>query len=235
MIRLACCGLMLCAATFISSYANADDNYGDGVHAYFNGRADDALRLLNAAIDNGSRDPRAYYFRGLVQMELGNQDAGKADFKSGADLEASSTGRFFPVNESLQRVQGVERLAIESARASAEQIAAEAGMNPTIDANGNQVQPPLLPLPAENSGSGNRNYPDVSDKVDATTPFELNAPIIMEVRKPDPAPVVNTPPSQTGSPFEKPAETTPPANKNPFDVEGNDGNKPKNPFEKGDG
>ena len=51
-----------------------EDLYGRGVHAFFAQRIPDAFNALNAAIASGSRDPRAYYFRGLTLNRLGRPD-----------------------------------------------------------------------------------------------------------------------------------------------------------------
>src|SRR5262245_3919722 len=48
-----------------------DDLYGRGVHAFFARNYPSAHELFTAAIKGGSRDPRAYYFRGLVYSRLG--------------------------------------------------------------------------------------------------------------------------------------------------------------------
>ncbi|HND54191.1 MAG TPA: tetratricopeptide repeat protein, partial [Pirellulaceae bacterium] len=61
------------------------DLYGRGVHAFFSQKYDRAHELLTAAIDNGSRDPRCYYFRGLSYSRLGRPDEAQADFTKGAE------------------------------------------------------------------------------------------------------------------------------------------------------
>ncbi len=90
--------------------------YGQGVHAYFASNYRQSHELLTTAIDAGSQDPRAYYFRGLAYDRLGRPDEAKMDFKKGADLEASGTTRVYPVGQSLQRVQGRQRLELEKYR-----------------------------------------------------------------------------------------------------------------------
>ncbi len=108
-------------AASTTSHAHAQDSllaelYGQGVHAYFAGNYRQAHELLTTAIDAGSMDPRAYYFRGLVYNKLGRPDEAVQDQKKGADLEASATSRIYPVGESLQRVQGKDRLELEQYR-----------------------------------------------------------------------------------------------------------------------
>ncbi len=92
------------------------DLYGQGVHAYFSGDYEKAHRLLTMAIDQGSRDPRCYYFRGLSYEQLGRPDEGTNDFKQGAELEAAGEGAQVDIGASLQRVQGQKRLELEKVR-----------------------------------------------------------------------------------------------------------------------
>ncbi len=92
--------------------------YGVGVHAYFASDFQRAYDDLTQAIEAGSQDPRAWYFRGLAALQLGRLDEAKADFERGADLEASAAGDW-PVARSLERVQGHQRLALERHRVRA--------------------------------------------------------------------------------------------------------------------
>ena len=96
--------------------------YGSGVHAYFSGQYQQAMTDLGSAIDAGSKDPRAYYFRGLAAMRMGQESSAQQDFKSGADLEAKTLERFYPVSRSLERVQGRDRIAVERFRAQARAV-----------------------------------------------------------------------------------------------------------------
>jgi len=110
-------------ATLASSPANAQNNvlteyYGRGVHAYFNHDLISAYDLLTKAIDNGVNDPRPYYFRGLTSAASGNEYEADSDYKAGAELEAR--GIFGPsISQSLTRIQGSCRTAIEDARLQA--------------------------------------------------------------------------------------------------------------------
>ncbi|TWT99053.1 hypothetical protein [Neorhodopirellula pilleata] len=92
--------------------------YGRGVHAYHSGQYQQAGEWLSMAIDNGFRDPRAYYFRGLVAASGGNIYEAEADFQEGAKLEA--TGTFGDlIGRSLARIQGSTRLKLEQIREKA--------------------------------------------------------------------------------------------------------------------
>jgi Flp pilus assembly protein TadD len=68
--------------------------FGQGVHAFHDGRLQDSLNALGQAIELGSRDPRVYYYHGIAQEAMGNSDGANLDFQLGAQLEASATGRF---------------------------------------------------------------------------------------------------------------------------------------------
>ncbi len=93
--------------------------YGRGVHAYFGQEYEESHKFLTMAIDQGNKDPRGYYFRGLALLQLGRPDEAKTDFKAGADLEATSVGRAYDIGRSLQRVQGSHRLTLETHRQQA--------------------------------------------------------------------------------------------------------------------
>ena len=93
--------------------------YGSGVHQYFAGNYAQASSDLTASIEGGSKDPRAYYFRGLAALRLGWQQNAAADFRAGAALESADTNQFYPVGKSLERVQGSARMSLERYRAVA--------------------------------------------------------------------------------------------------------------------
>jgi len=93
--------------------------YGQGVHAYYSGDSLKAYDLLSKSIDGGIKDPRAYYFRGLTAVSSGRENEAEADYRVGAELEAK--GNFGPsVGQSLSRIQGSHRMAIESMRQEAQ-------------------------------------------------------------------------------------------------------------------
>ena len=92
--------------------------YGKGVHAYNNCDYMTARKLLTMAIDNGIKDPRAYYFRGMVACAEGNAFEAEADWRLGAQMEAQ--GRTNPyIGRSLTRFQGPGRLKLEEIRQEA--------------------------------------------------------------------------------------------------------------------
>ncbi|GAA5510548.1 hypothetical protein [Novipirellula caenicola] len=142
--------------------------YGRGVHSFYAGRYDDANKFLSMAIDNGIKDPRAYYFRGLVATSLGNTYQAEEDWRQGAELEAR-LGSNASIGRSLARFQGAERLKLEQIRQTArlelmanaasrsqqrygeiENAAAAATPPATASAPRNAVTPPPIPPEAEN-------------------------------------------------------------------------------------
>ena len=74
------------------SYALLDELYGRGVHAYFARDYVQALRSLDTAASYGTRDPRAFYFRGLTLLRFGRTDEAEHAFRTGAGLEFSTEG-----------------------------------------------------------------------------------------------------------------------------------------------
>ena len=95
------------------------DLYGRGVHAYFDGQLEVSHKLLSEAIEQKTQDPRVYYFRGVVLTRLGRAEQATKDFDTGATLEAKDLQKVYPVNRSLQRVQGKVRLTLETHRKEA--------------------------------------------------------------------------------------------------------------------
>ncbi len=105
--------ILVTGGSWASAQSASSELYGEGVHRFFAHDYAGADQLLTEAIDGGSQDPRAYYFRGLTKEMLGG--GGEADFEAGARLE--STGRSGPmISYSLARVQGAVRAKIEKAR-----------------------------------------------------------------------------------------------------------------------
>ena len=93
--------------------------YGQGVHAYFSGDYSQAFEQLTAAIEGGSKDPRAFYFRGLTYLQFGRPQEAKQDFQKGADLESRDVNKFYDVSKALERVQGPARTELENYRVEA--------------------------------------------------------------------------------------------------------------------
>jgi len=121
---LSVCGLALglvcgCTDSLSAQDAVLSELYGRGVHHYFSGRSNEAVTDLSAAIDGGTKDPRAFYFRALAEMKMGHQFQATADLQMGAALESADINQFYPVGKSLERVQGSSRMSIERYRSLA--------------------------------------------------------------------------------------------------------------------
>lgn len=160
-------------------------SYGSGVHAYFSADYDRSYEDLTAAIEAGSEDPRARYFRGLAALRLGRLDEAEADFSEGAELEARALGGW-PVSRSLERVQGHDRLRLERHRvrarvaALASDRAAERRRYSGIEDAQPDVlrrrRPVELPAPAGDDANPFADRPG-SAPVPAPQPAEAPAPV----------------------------------------------------------
>ncbi len=112
--------VVACMPSFVRAQdAVLYDLYGRGVHAYFAGDTTRANENLTAAIDAGSRDPRAFYFRGLAQQRGGDCFGAESDFQQAAALEVMDSDGFYHVGRALERIQGRQRQIIESYRIQA--------------------------------------------------------------------------------------------------------------------
>jgi len=119
-------GLLLLPAKWLHAQdVVLEQLYGNGVIAYFSGNDAKAHKYLTAAIQDGSRDPRCYYFRGLADLRLGREEDAEIDFKKGAELESRDVNSVYDVPRSLERIQGEVRLKIERYRMQARLAAME--------------------------------------------------------------------------------------------------------------
>ncbi|MGB7325606.1 MAG: hypothetical protein WBD31_12100 [Rubripirellula sp.] len=124
LILSAIAGALLSSVSGISSVqAQGQDAvlaefYGQGVHAYHAGKTTEAYELLSMAINNGSKDPRAYYFRGIVASASGRGYEADSDWQQGADLEARGEGSG-SIGAALSRFQGSGRIKLEEIRRKA--------------------------------------------------------------------------------------------------------------------
>ncbi len=111
-LAIICCSARMPAAA--QDYV-LNELYGNGVHAFFSGNHEEALNFLDEAVEEGSRDPRVFYFRALTLDQAGLEEKAQAAFHQGAELEAADPN-VFPVDRSLERVQGRQRHLLESYR-----------------------------------------------------------------------------------------------------------------------
>lgn len=115
LLSLGCIASLLVASVSEAQSPVLAEMYGRGVHQYFAGDLMNAHQSLTMAIDAGSDDPRAYYFRGLVNAATGREDEAKSDWKLAAQMESTSPMAGL-VGQSLRRVQGSTRLQLEMVR-----------------------------------------------------------------------------------------------------------------------
>src|SRR5262245_42525357 len=117
--------MLLCVGTLAADEVMLGQIYGTGVHSFNQGDYVGAYNALTSAIKGGSNDPRAYYFRGLAYLKLGRDDEAKADFAKGAELEVADSVNEFPVNRSLERIQGKPRQLLEYYRMTVHAVAVQ--------------------------------------------------------------------------------------------------------------
>ena len=120
LFRMIALGVVVASTSFgVAQEDLINELYGRGIHEFYSKNYEDAHKHFTASIEQGSRDPRCFYFRGLAYARLGRPDESTADIKRGAEIELANTELLVSVSQSLQRVQGNDRLAIEKERASA--------------------------------------------------------------------------------------------------------------------
>ena len=144
--------------------------YGRGVHAYYAGDNHAAEQFLSMAINNGSKDPRAFYFRGLVACASGNTYAAEADWQRGAELEASGQANA-AIGRALARFQGNDRIKLERIRQQARiQALANAMMKSKIRyGENNEAENRALRRPAQ---PGSSVAPPPTPPAAGSSPFD---------------------------------------------------------------
>ena len=111
-------GVAVAAAAAPSVAMDASSGLGAGMHAFHGADYGASFDWLSGVIAAGSKDPRAYYFRGLAARRCGREYEAEADFLEGARLEALGEGGR-NIGRALERVQGADRLLVERYRAKA--------------------------------------------------------------------------------------------------------------------
>jgi Tfp pilus assembly protein PilF len=102
----------------------AEQPLAPALNAWSQGDSGTAYSLLSELTRNGSRDPRAWYYQGVLAAQMGG--GGDEEFRRAADLE-QQTGNTASVNRALERIQGPIRARIEMFRSESR---AAAGPNP---------------------------------------------------------------------------------------------------------
>lgn len=190
--------------------------YGRGVHAYFAGNGQLAEELLNDVINAGSKDARAYYFRGLSQVltQGGMPEIGTADFEQAAQLELSGK-HSADISKALTRIQGPTRMAIEQIRAKA-RLAAKVNQVGMPRSGSNPSDPNIGPFadPQKTDPFGGNSGLTEGDPKPMPTPESVpsvDAPSIFDT-PPTPEPPMPAPTPGASDPFSDdpaPGATTP--------------------------
>ena len=93
-----------------------DELYGQGVYLFFNGRYDESVPYFRRAAEADPENPANYYFLGLSQWRMGDNEEAKRSFTKGAEAEQTPRGRLIDIPGHLIRIQGNERTFIENVR-----------------------------------------------------------------------------------------------------------------------
>lgn len=127
--------------TFIKE-RKADELYGRGVHAYNARDYATAKRCLDEVERLGSTDPRPYFFLALTLRKLDQKAEADAMFKRAARMEwESRNARDYSVPDALRRVQGDDRVHLETFRTAAREQASAAAEKDHAIRFGNQPSP----------------------------------------------------------------------------------------------
>jgi hypothetical protein len=143
--------------------------YGKGVHTYFRGDYSTGTNVLSEAIGAGIQDPRAFYYRGLCNMNTLGPEAAIADFEEGARLEMAGKLSSDVVGRSLERIQGHARAEIEKARSKAKLAARSSILE--------QQKARLEKMLQKSSGAGKITPEEGTPFGATTTPLAPNDPL----------------------------------------------------------
>ena len=214
-------GFAVGAASLMAQDSILSQLYGQGVHKYFARDYSGAFEDFNAAIENGSDDPRCYYFRGLTYLQLGREDEAKEDFKKGAELEMKSATKFFNVSRALQRIQGRQRLLIEEYRTQA-RLAVMVELEKQRQARYEELrreEARVLDRSTPPVGIPEVSSPAPSTPAQAPAQPPATAPAQPPAQAPAQPPAATPPTPQATPPAPAPQQPAPPAQENPFSTE----------------
>lgn len=131
---------VLVILTGITALEAQENSYAKGLGLFYNGNYPEALDSLNKAATAAPQDPRPCFFIGVCLSRMGQQDKAYSMYKVASAREYLPGGRQVNVDNSLRRIQGAERLAIEQARKDVAAIWAEKQKARSIKKYGNKVQ-----------------------------------------------------------------------------------------------
>ncbi|GEM_PF-4218891 len=90
--------------------------YSRGYTEFFAGKLAESIETMNASIRLNPRDARYRYLRALAHYRQKNMELAEDDAKEGSVLERQDSPRLYDINRGLLRIQGAERLWLESFR-----------------------------------------------------------------------------------------------------------------------
>jgi hypothetical protein len=227
-----------------------EEIYGRGVHRYFARDYPAANSQLSLAINNGLKDPRAYYFRGLAAAAMGQFEVADQDWRTGATLEAKGAYGDL-IGRSLARIQGPARLAIERSRLAARlaQMTAKSARDEIRYGRGVDVTSPGVQVPPSPAEATVPNSTIPSPDETAVPPTDISDPFADDPLATGDAPTVDATDALSGAleaaqptpvapsnaapaaPATDPGFGTPPAADEPFPFGGgNDSGATDDPF-----
>ncbi|QDU95346.1 tetratricopeptide repeat protein [Lignipirellula cremea] len=99
--------------------ASAQLMFANGFHAYWRQDYEGALKELKQAIAANRNDARAWYYQGLSELALGDENAAVNSFGQAVQLHVDHPEQATAINRVLERVQGDIRLELHRARQQA--------------------------------------------------------------------------------------------------------------------
>lgn len=108
--------LGVCSSMVAAVEPSPEDLLNGAMNSWRSGDVEAAREQFTEIIQNGSEDPRVYYFRGILAEQQGEK--GDADFREGAELEVAMSAAS-RVNRAIEKTQGSLRAKIEKFRAAA--------------------------------------------------------------------------------------------------------------------
>lgn len=91
-------------------------SYGAGYHHYWQGDYRAALRYLDTSVEYASSDARAWYYKGLAELALGQKDVALQSLHRAVVLHERDPGKESLILKSLERIQGDLRCQLLQAR-----------------------------------------------------------------------------------------------------------------------
>ncbi|QGJ72036.1 Hypothetical protein PBC10988_37510 [Planctomycetales bacterium 10988] len=91
-------------------------HYGRGCHAFWSGDFSAAFECFETAVKYYPEDARIWYFKGLAEAGLGENDSATQSFGRALQLEVAGKPARKSIDQAISRVQGRLRVQLEEAR-----------------------------------------------------------------------------------------------------------------------